>query len=665
MTDKYEEIFEQAKARMDRAVEFEGQNRALAEEDVNFLQQEQWEESAKRNRQETQRPMLTIDRLSPRVDQLVGAQRQSRLTISVRAVDLEINPKVRNLDGTKDYNIAQVFDGIIRSIESSSSAEHAYDTAYAHAVGHGFGFWRVLTEFTDNDIFDQSVIIRRIVNPFTVHFDPSSELITREDANWCFITSLMDDETYEEEFGSNRYSGRKEGENNAWREGDKPRIAEYIWKEPKKKEIWYLNTGRVIEVTDRIKDELTEKGIFPLRTRIVDSHTVRSIKLSETDVLEKPKDLPGKYIPIVPCYGREQVNRQGMVIYSGIIRRAKDAQRMFNYWRSTSAELVALQPMAPFILEEGQVGDYKEMWESSDKPHAFLVYKHVDGVEKPRRDLPPTMSQGAISEVKLADEDIAWTTGQHTAAMGANELDPNQSGEAIKALQHRSDIGAYVFQDNLQRAIKHTGKILVDYIPRVYDSERVVAMMNNDKTQDYIKLNTSVIDEESGEVVKINDLSVGRYDVEIAARPGPATQRNEAVAALTSVIKSAPQLLDVVGDLYFSNMDWPGADELAKRMRKLIRPGLVEGLDESEQQPGPTQEQIQQMVFDGIRSAGLEIEQFKADTQRMKEDNKAQNDRIETAIKLLEAMTSANEEESNVDEQIPAMVGDYVQGAGS
>jgi hypothetical protein len=83
--------------------------------------------------------------------------------------------------------------------------------------------------------------------------------------------------------------------------------------------------------------------------------------ITAAHVLEGPIDWPGMYIPIVPVIG-EEVRIGRKIVRRGLLRSAKDSQRMLNYFVTAHAEVVALQPKAPFIGTEKNFEKYQEEW---------------------------------------------------------------------------------------------------------------------------------------------------------------------------------------------------------------------------------------------------------------------------------------------------------------
>lgn len=570
---KDEDLLSQARARFKQAELFEKEDRDLAADDLSFAAGEQWDESIKRDRQRQGRPCLTTNRLPQFIRQVVGDARQNSPAI-----------KVHPVDDDADIDVAAIYEGLIRNIEGQSSAHSAYMTAFEHAVRGGMGHWRVTTEYADDDAFEQDIRIRRINNPFAVHWDPNAKREDKSDAKWCFVSEWISKESFEEQWPDatpqdweGDYKQNYSGHTTYWLADDRVRIAEYWVKEPIKKTLGLLENGAVIEITD-IK-EFTESGLIPVvSTRDTESHVVKCYKLSGHAVLEKAKEFPSKHIPVVSVFGPEEFIGD-RVRHISLIRHAKDPQRMYNYWQTTIAEKIALAPKAPFIGTTKQFAGHEREWDSANvENRSRLTYTAEQGVPPPQRSEPAHLNPAELAQSAQAIDDLKATMGMYDASLGnqGNET----SGKAIIARQREGDTSTFTWVDNLARAVEYTGRILVDMIPRVYDTKRIVRVLGEDDSVKMVEINQIV----GGEMV--NDLTVGKYDVVISVGPSYATRRSEAADSLMQFVQAVPSAAQVAGDLIAKSMDWPMADEMAKRLKKLLPPGMedIEDLDPEEQQ---------------------------------------------------------------------------------
>lgn len=626
---KYEAIVEEAIHRFKIAVDSDFENRKLAQDDIDFRNGDQWEAGIKRIREHEGRPCLTVNKLEQRIDQVTGDQRMNRMGAVIRPLDS--TNSYSELSPGMNFTLAQVFSGIIKNIEAISNAKSAYDTAFDHAVGHGFGFWSIVTEYNDDDSFDQDIKIRRINNSMRVYLDPDAQEVTKKDAMWGFITTMVDKKEYP---NANWEIGFGE-EQSMWIDNDKVRIAEYFRRVEIEVEIWKTQRG-VLRVKDDeidVRDELTQAGVTPLQKRIATSYKVEWFKLSSNEVFEETV-FPSKYIPIIPCYGKE-LNVNGETIYRGVIRYAKDPQRIYNYTRTASVEQVALAPKAPWVIEERQIGDHKAMWEKANvKNFSMLPYKNVPGVTPPMRQAPPQPSTGWISESQIADQDIDAASGMYKASLGAPSNE--RSGKAINARKVEGDVGTYHYHDNRAMSLQHTYEILVDMIPRVYDTNRIVRIQTVEDKDMMIEINKQIFDQQSQQWVSLYDLSLGKYDVSVDVGASYTTQRQMASESMMELIQYAPQLAGKIIDLIAKNLDWPGADEIAARLK--------DNRPTTEQVQQQIQQATQQAVNQAINGERHQLNMFKAKTDRMSKMRKAENDDDSLEIELLKLLEESDED---------------------
>jgi hypothetical protein len=580
------------------------------------------------------RPCLTINKLPQHVRQVTNEQRQNRPS-----------GKVIPADDKADIQVAAIFDGMIRHIEYISDADVAYDTACDNQVTYGEGYIRILTEYAREDSFDQDIKIGRIRNSFSVYMDPAIQDPCGADAEYCFITQDMLKADYEREFpdaapvSSLMTQGVGDQSMAMWLTEDRVRIAEYFYIARQRATLnLYPDNVTAFDGTPQDKQL---KGLFgkPLRTRTMDRKKVMWVKTNGAEVLEE-REWAGKHIPVVRVVGNEfEVN--GRLFLSGLVRNAKDAQRMYNYWVSQEAEMLALAPKAPFIGYGGQFEGYEDKWKTANTnnwPYLEVNPDVTDGAGSPlplpARAQPPMASSGLLQAKLGASDDIKSTTGQYDSSLGQQSNE--RSGRAILAREKQGDTGTYHFVDNLARAVRYVARQLVDLIPKIYDTERVARIVGLDGEVGMVQLNPQQpepvreLRDANGLVIgKIYNPSVGVYDVCVTTGPGYMTKRQEALDAMSMLLQSNPQLWSVAGDLFVKNMDWPGAQEMAKRFAKIIDPKVLEGEDQSpEMQAAKMQMEalmkdlnqmagMLQRVEQSVEAQEVQIKAYDAETKRI------------------------------------------------
>ena len=577
------------------------------------------------------RPCLTINKLPQHVRQVTNEQRQNRPT-----------GKVIPADDRADVRVAEIFDGMVRHIEYISDADVAYDTACDNQVTYGEGYIRILTEYAREDSFDQDIKIGRVRNSFSVYMDPAIQDPCGSDAEWCFITEDVSKADYERMFpdaapvSSLLSQGVGDQSLSQWLSEDMVRIAEYFYYEHEKATL-NLYPDNITAFSGSPQDkQLKQMFGKPLRSRTVDRKKVKWIKTNGFEILEE-RDWAGKFIPVVRVIGNE-FEVDGQLYVSGLVRNAKDAQRMYNYWVSQEAEMLALAPKAPFIGYGGQFEGYEMQWKTANTnnwPYLEVNPDVTDGagavLPLPQRAPPPLAQTGLIQAKLGAADDIKGTTGQYDSSLGAQSNE--RSGRAILAREKQGDTGTYHFVDNLSRAIRYVTRQLVDMIPKIYDTARVARIVGMDGEVGMVRINPTQpepvkeIRDENGLVIdKIYNPSVGIYDVCVTTGPGYMTKRQEALDAMSMLLQSNPQLWTVAGDLFVKNMDWPGAQEMAARFAKIIDPKVMEGEDQSPEM---------QMAKMQLEALTKELNQVVGMLQRVEQSIEAQ----EVQIKAYDAET--------------------------
>jgi len=534
------------------------------------------------------RPCLTINKLPQHVRQVTNDQRQNRPS-----------GKVIPADDKADVEVAAIYDGIVRHIEYISDADVAYDTACENQVTYGEGYIRLLTEYCSDDTFDQDIRIGRIRNSFSVYMDPTIQDPCGSDAKWCFITEDLTKSEYARLFpdampiSSIQQQGVGDENLSNWLNEDVVRIAEYFYIEYEPAKLNLYPDNRTAFEGSREDAMFKASGLTPLKSRQVDRKRVKWCKTNGYEMLEE-NDWAGQWIPVIRVVGNE-FEVDGRLFVSGLVRNAKDAQRMYNYWVSAETEMLALAPKAPFIGYGGQFEGYEQQWKTANVnnwPYLEVNPDVTDGagavLPLPQRSPPPMAQVGLIQAKAGASDDIKSTTGQYDSSLGATSNE--RSGRAILAREKQGDTGTYHYVDNLARAIRYTTRQIVDMIPKIYDTQRIARIIGMDGETSMAKIDPmqqepvkKIVNPENPNIVieKIYNPGVGRYDVCVTTGPSYMTKRQEALNSMSQLLQANPALWAVAGDLFIKNMDWPGAQEMSARFAKTIDPKLLETDDKS------------------------------------------------------------------------------------
>lgn len=611
--DSDDGILRLARSRYDHCKTADDEDRAEAKEDLRFLKGgvDQWDQAVYNKRIEAGRPCLTVNKLPAILDQIVGDQRQNKPAITVRAVDSDSDPET-----------AKILSGLIRNIENVSDAEVAYDHAFEMAAACGRGFFRITTEYCDDNSFDLQIKIKRVANPFTVVLGPHNE-IDGSDAPYGFVIEKMAREEFKNNWPDKtaRDFDDDDPDLSDWADEDQVVIAEYFYKKFTKGTLYLYQDG---EISDKER-----KGQKPIKSRPLTTTEVLWCKTDGYQFLDKPKPWPGRYIPLIPVWGKE-INIDGKRYTRGCIRHAKDPQRLYNYFRSTDAETVALQPRVPYLMTPAMIGTHQSMWKKAHEENLpYLLFNPDPSMPgaKPYREQPPVVSPGHVEQIQVASDDIKSTTGYFDASLGAKSNET--SGKAIMARQREGDIGSFAYVDNLSRSMRHAGRILVDLVPKIYDTQRLIRIFNEDKTERFVQINEPFMNDK--DELQLYDLKVGMYDVTVKTGPSYTTQRQEAAESMMNFIKVVPESAPLISDLVAKSMDWPGAEDIAKRLKKALPPGIAEP-EEGEEEEMPQPQGPPPPPPDPILGVKLAIEEEKLKQQQSQTERAA----LEVELKKIE-----------------------------
>jgi len=643
-------IIETARNRFQLAEEAETDIRKEALDDLKFRAGDQWPESIKRDREIDSRPYITVNKLPQFVRQVTNDQRQNRPSI-----------KVSPVDDDADIDTAKVYQGLIRHIEYNSNADVAYDTAFEAAVTKGSGYFRIITDYCDPYSFNQEIFIKRIRNSFAVYLDPTYQEPDGSDVSWGFVFETMSKDDFKALYPNAELTNMEDWASvgntvPGWAEKDTCRVAEYFYKTYKEVNLLLLSNQQVIAEEDFVLDKFPE-GIKVIEERKTTLPAIKWCKMNGIEILEET-DWPGQWIPIIPVLG-DELDIDGQKQLEGIIRHAKDPQRMYNYWVSAETETIALAPRAPYIGAEGQFEGHENEWKTANtRNHAYLEYKPSDlmgnPTSAPQRNAYEPPVQAITQARMLSSDDMKSTTGVYDASLGQKSNE--NSGIAIQRRNQQSQTNNFHYVDNLTRSLKHAGKIILDLIPHIYDTARTVRIVGADDEQEVVKINQMF--EKKGKQVSYN-LGHGKYDITMDVGPSYATKRQEAVESMLGLIQAYPQAAQYAGDLMVKNMDWPGSAEIAERLKKTLPPGIADDKDDEQQEiPQEVQQQLEQMgqlteqLTEQLNQANDQIKNKSMELQSKEKIEFSKLDVEREKIASQETMLAVKEELTNVRESI-------------
>jgi len=620
-------IIDEALDRFDIAADAWEDVYQAALDDISFVDEEdgQWDPSAKMAR--VNRPCLTFDKVSGAVDQIVGQQLQMLPGVKVRGAE----------EG--DSDTAEIFEGLIRQIEQRGN--RAYKTAFKFAVKGGWGCWMIDHDYVDDISMDQEIIIREIKNPFSILLDPIIQVQDLKEARYGFMFEDMEKDEFERLYPKAK-SGLGEdfsstGNLRSWVGEESIRVADYFRIVPEERRLVQLSTGEVVdyEEIEPIIDELNFKGVTLGRERVIEGRRLERYKITGLEVLEE-YECVGRYIPLIPLFGKT-TNVDGTFISRGIVRKAKDAQRMYNYSRSTQIEVTALQPKQPLMATPAMIKGHEERYRNLMTSNDPVLLFNFDNGQKPFREPPAQPSPALLTESQISADDIKSTTGIYDASLGARSNET--SGRAIRERQLQGNIANFEFVDELVSSISYTGEIMIDMIPKIYDTERQIRILGPDDAEEVKQINKPVLDLQTGETVIINDLNRGHYDIKVTTGPSFSTRRTETAEQLGTLFGQNPQMAQLGADIYFKALDLVGADELVERVRKQgIKAGIIEPNDDEKQQ----MDQSQQMEMQ-IKQQAMQMEMAMKQAEIANEQAAAKEKESKTLLNQVKAQVEQME----------------------
>lgn len=645
MSKKDDEILSEAKERFTHANEWESEARNHFIADYKFGNGDanngfQWPNTLLKARNLDDRPALTINKTRQHCLQILNDMRQNKMQVRVIPVG----------DGAT-YEAAQLFEDVVRHIEYRSHAQAAYDHAAVFQVYSGIGYWRITTDYVSSDSLDQEIRILRISDPLMVLLDPDIQEADGADARFAFVFQDIPTDKFERQYP--KYKDKATSNplgimGSDWHTKDTVRVAEYFTRSEKRDVLYRLPDGKTVrksEIGPEIAGALDDDETVDKRN--VTDNSIDWYLIIGDEIAEKRK-WAGSYIPIVRVIGEETVI-DGVLDRKGHVRALKDPQRMYNYWSSAAVEFVALQSKVPYVIPIESVEGVEQYWETANRVnHSYLPYKAIgeagQPLPPPQRSEPPQVPQAFLSGMAAAANEMMMVSGQYQSQMG--EQSNERTGIAIQERQRQGDNATYHYIDNLARAIRFTGRILMDLIPKIYDTPRILMIAQENGSVSQVQIDPEAktaaqVPPQTPEqqqkdalqqqaAMAILNPKIGAYMVESDVGPAYATKRQDAFHALMELAKMSPVVMQAAPDLVMKAADFPMADELAERLRNMVPPQAFGAADPATQ---AAQEQITHLqgviatlteslaeakALTRERSQQKDIDVYKAETDRLK-----------------------------------------------
>jgi hypothetical protein len=609
-----------------------------ARDDLHFLsdaEDAQWKQEDLDYLKTKKKTALTIDQLGQFINQVANDIRMNTPSITI----------IPDGEGS-DTDTAEIVQGRIRAIEYESCADNAYDLAALNAIQCSIGFIRVEHEYESNSGFNQKLLIKRVVNPLAIYLDSESIEVDGRDARHGFVLDSMTIGAFKRKYkNAEPKSFGDETARGEEKEDEMITIAEFFKLDETQKEIGALESGEIEDAQD---------GVDYKAKRTIGERVVRRYVMSGKEVLEESV-FPGEYIPIIPVYGKEHWIDGAREIHS-LIRKSKDAQRQFNVWKSAETETLMNYTSANYITAEGTIDEWIDDW-NGDTNSKVLRYSQRDlnGLQAPPPQVvpPPPIPVGFINAALQCVDGIKATMGIYNAALGQKSNET--SGVAINQRKIEGDVATFHFSDNLVKSITQVGRVLLSALQVIYDTPRVIRIMGQEDKPKEVGINGQMTEGQE----RSFDLTQGTYGVRVITGASFTTKRQEAADFFTQLATRSPDLMSVMGDLMFENMDFAGAPAMAARMKKVVDPKFLEEEGNTQaaqvQQLSQSLEQAQQVIaqLQEQLQAKQENEQGKMQLEMAKLQSQIQSDQEERQIKKDEMMINAQikERELAIKEQ--------------
>lgn len=662
MAETLEKKHERVMLRFDRAYSPQQDVREKCVEATRFARVPggQWEGATaagtKLDDQFEKYPKFEINKVATELNRIISEYRNNRITVKFRPGDREASEELANK-----------LNGLFRADYEETDGGEACDNAFDDAATGGFGCFRLTSMLVNEyDPMDerQRIAIEPVYDPSrSVWFDPDAKKYDKSDALWAFCMYSLSPEKYEAEYGKIPPSSLDTTTITSWEYDwfapDVVYIAKYY--EVRKESVDVISyqqpiTGEIAtydsDQIEDIEDELADAGFVEVARRSVKRRRVYVSVVDGENFLEKPRRIPGEHIPLIPVYGKrwfiDDIER-----VEGHIAKAMDPQRLYNLQVSMLADTASQdQGQIPIVGME-QIRGLEKHWEARNKKRpAFLPLREVkdkagniiSGATPAGYTQPAVMNQALAALLQQTSADIQEVTG---GSQAMQQMPSNIAQETVSNLMNRSDMASFIYLDNMAKSLKRAGEVWLSMAREVYGSDREVRVVNEDGTDDIALMNAQIVDRQTGNVVALNDLSTGRYDVTVDVGPSYTARRDATVSTLTQVLQAMlPQdpMRPVIQGIILDNLDGEGMDDFKEFNRKqLLTTGAVKPRNQKEQQIV----QQAQMAAQNQPDPNMVLAQAQM-VAAQAEAQKAQNETAQVQIKAFSAQQDAQLSQAQV-----------------
>ena len=581
------------------------------------------------------------------------AMRQILTDLILNPVQVDFDP----VDATDDSG-ADLMDGMYRADMRNNTSLEAKKNANQEATVCGVGAWEIRAEWKVNNPDDDRQGIKRwplYEANNNVMWDPNAKLIDKSDAKYvsCLVSysedgykDLREELTGEsEENGDSSFKFPEMSYTFPWiSETNKIYVTRFFHRELKKVKhfIFVDGFGTVKSVAEHEMDDkedfLADNGYDLTDERTINRYVVTRYIASGGEILEAVV-IAGEHIPIVPQYGERQFV-EGEEHYEGIVRLAKDPQRLRNFQLSYLADIVSMSPREKPIFTAEQIQGFEDMYEQSgaDNNLPYLLQNATDangqplpvgavgGIKAP--DVPPALMM-SIAESRAAVDDVAG------AGLPQDITDIDLSGKAVQALQKRMALQSYTYQDNHKFAMRRDGEIYASMARDIHDVQQEVTLVKVDGTKSKETINKEEMNYDTFEREISNDISKMNFDVYASIGPSfesvKEQNKEELKELINGVPAGSPEYTMLLNE-YFMLIDGTSFKDLREYGRKqLILAGVKKPETDEEKQMVQEAQQNKQPQVDPAMMLAAEAEMLKAKNQQQELVIKAQAQKIEIA----------------------------------
>lgn len=600
------------------------------------------------------KPRYTFDLTTPVVNQIADKIRQA-----------DFAGDIKPMGGQATEEVAEVYDGLVRNIQSMSMAEETYARSGRNMVIGGLDGWEIVQRYIDGDSFDQDLLIEKVENFVDrVWFDVAAIKQDKSDSRFAWKFSGFTKDQYKARWpeGSANSLGQNLIANAYFHKPELIMVAEFFFIKEVERELVLMSNNAVYEVNDdfnKIRDELKELGVVEVKRRKRKKSVVHKRLMDGHGWLDTAKETVFEYVPLIPCYGNYNIF-ENKAVWMGAVEKRIDPQRVFNYSMSREIEEGALAPRAKYWMtekqQEGQESTLATMNTNADPVQTYTYDPDLGPNQTPQQNGGAQINPGLRVISETVGQLISKTAGQFEANNAENPR--AQSGVAIEKLQFKGDVGSAEYIAAMEVAIRHTMRVIIKAAPRVYKEGRQIRLLYEDGTFEMVTLNERVTDKQTQEEVVLNNLNIGIYDVTCSAGPAFLNRQEETVNAMLAVAKVKPEILEVGADIFLKNITAPGMDLLAERFREMLfQAGRIpyDQMTEEEQQIVQQRQLMAQLQPPEVDPAMLigQAEMTKANTDQLKAVSKAQNDQASIALKFRQQQF--NEGKFSVESQMSQM----------